>query len=141
MLKVRKCVDERISMKWIGVSVKMGCNKLLCVFHIFSWTFLSSFLRYLLLSWLSNTTIGLKWFWSCILIFTPLWFHKIFMQHLITLCVPRVLKYQKKSYQHSTRSFMTTWWVDCKNVQKKNFTVAFCDNPHYLFWDAHGQAG
>ena len=133
MLKVRKCVDERISMKWIGVSVKMGCNKLLCVFHIFSWTFLSSFLRYLLLSWLSNTTIGLKWFWSCILIFTPLWFHKIFMQHLITLCVSRVLKYQKSLTSIRQR---LSWLLDeriAKMCKRFFFTVAFFDNPHYLF--------
>ena len=68
-----------------------------------------SFLLYLLLSWLSNTTIGLKQFWSCILIFTPLWFHKIFMQHLITLCASRVLKYQKSLISIGQR---LSWLLD-----------------------------
>ena len=27
-----------------------------------------------------------------------------------------------------------------KYQKKKFFTMAFWDNPHYPFWDAHGQA-
>ena len=27
-----------------------------------------------------------------------------------------------------------------QRYQKKNFTVAFWDNPHYPFWDVHGES-
>ena len=30
---------------------------------------------------------------------------------------------------------MSTWWMYCKNIKKKFFTVAFWDNPYHLFWD------
>ena len=36
------------------------------------------------------------------------------------LCVSRVLKYPKKCLQHLTTFFMSTWWLDCKKMQKKS---------------------
>ena len=53
-----------------------------------------------------------------------------------SLLVYRASKYGKKSYTHLTTFFMSTWWMDCKNIKKKIFfTMAFWDNPHYPFWD------
>ena len=55
--------------------------------------------------------------------------------------VSSAMKKGKKSYTHLTSFFMSNWWMDCKNIKKNFFfTVAFWDNPHYPFWDEHGQS-
>ena len=134
-MKVRKCVDERISMKWIGVS----CNKLFCVFQIFSRKFLSSFLRYLLLSWLSNTTIGSKSFWSCILIFTPLWFHKnqdiYATSHNTVFLEYWNIKKSLTSIQQHLSCLLD--WVDCKNMQKIFLSRWLFEIIHIICFEMH----
>ena len=35
-----------------------------------------------------------------------------------TRCVSRVMEYHKKSFQHLTTFFISTWWGDSKNVQE-----------------------
>ena len=50
---------------------------------------------------------------------------------------------------NSQKSLTSIWqhfscWLDegiAKICKRKFFTMAFWDNPHYPFWDAHGQAG
>ena len=43
--------------------------------------------------------------------------HKSSFDEGKTPYVSRAFKYAKNSFQHSTTFFMSTWWVDCKNMQ------------------------
>ena len=36
-------------------------------------------------------------------------------------------------------SYLLDEWI-AKKKKKKKIAMAFQDNPHYLFWDAHGQS-
>ena len=65
--------------------------------------------------------------WPYLLIFSKVYNYFSFEIDLVmSLCVLlEQWNSPKKSLQHATTFFMSTWWVDWKNIQKKVFMVAF----------------
>ena len=113
------------SMKFMILSLTKKCSKL------YSWQIKMNLILIPIQNCSKVFTMGSKHFWSLGSNITPC---------NVVLIIVCNMEIAKKSYKHLTTFFMSTWWGYCKNMHFF-FMLAFWDNPHYPFWDAHGWAG